>query len=230
MSPTIAKESKVTNWAKIEDAQLADVFAIFYPDIDATVIKLSKAQMAAMVEKQAGKKTAEEIIEDHANKQKKRAEALPAEYVALSYPDGIQDVLNRVGTRIVVAEKYPDTTEGRIKAVSDLKARLHRLNLTLEQAQAQPIKEKATRAPSQRFDVVPFDLTDTNAVPTGYVTIINALAALDTGIKFGKRKGAKAGILIRLPELTGKFNHVLNLPPEYAIPSEKTAKAETPTG
>jgi len=218
----IAQESKAVVWAKVEDEKLNRVFRIFYPDVDPAVINLTKQQIAKMVEKQAGKKTPDEIISDHDKRQAKRADALPAEYTQLKFPEDIQDVLNRVGTRVVVSEKYPDTTEGRIKAVVDLKARLYRLKLTLAQAKAMPIKEKITRTPSQRFDVVEFALDDPNAVPDGARQVISAVIGLDKDAKYGKRKGAKAGVLIRLPNLLGKFNIILNLGTEYAVAAEKT--------
>lgn len=171
MTPVAAKSNDTAyDFRNATPEELQEAFRLLYPNIDPSYVK--KDGMIQMVNEKAEGKTLADLKDEQAQREKRLLETVPDDILELSFPDGLQDVLDRVGTRTTVADKFGDDDpdkEPEFRAYRYVYHRLQRAKVTLAEALKMEKKARGTRTGGTYFKgisiSVPDDLHDESRFP-----------------------------------------------------------------
>lgn len=203
------------NWKDATHEQLTEAFGLLYPDLGVEFAAQTKKDgLIVLVTRAAKGRDLATIRADYEKMKKERLSYVDPGVQALSFPDGLQDILDRLGTRTNLAEKYADPAI-EWKAYREVDARLKRLKISLAAAKAMPIKPRGAAAVG--FSVIGFAIDDDAYADEGTLKVLAALQELDEKMMFGRGKGKRPVVKIKLPNVTGDRVLSILLDEEYEL-------------
>jgi hypothetical protein len=215
MSTTIVKPGTGSyDWSKATGEDLKAALPLLYPGLPLDPTTINKAGLIGLVSAKARGLSLAELQAEHEAKQKETLLSLGADVLALTFPEGIQDVLNRLGTTVNVSEKY--TSADQIKAYQLVARRIKTAKCTVAEAQAMPIKE-VQRKGTVKFDVTAFFLDDADAAPLDVRNFVKALLTIDPATRFGLSPGKRPCVRYQCPTIMPGRTSFVMISEEYAI-------------
>jgi hypothetical protein len=202
------------DWGKASLGDLQAAIPLLYPSLPLDPATINEAGLIQLVLSKAKGQSLAELQAEVAQHQEKVKNALGADVLALTFPEGVQDILSRLGTTIVVAEKY--TNDMQIKAYQYVAARLKTAKLTVSEAALLPIKD-VQRKGTVKFEVIPFSLDEENAAPLDVRNFLKALLTVDPATKFGRTGGKRPCVRYMCPTLMPGRTMFVMISEEYAI-------------
>ena len=217
------EEKKIEfNWSMATEADVDMVFDILLPGFDKE--DFSPKGLMKRVSKKARGRSPEEIVQSYKDKIAKKKQDIPEEYLALEIAE-VQDLLERLGSTINIAERYTETDQW--KAYRLLAGKAKKQGLTIDAIRQM---ERKTAGRRGRFSLIVTPLTNTTA-PAGYPEVVSTflqrLAEADPKAEIGRSQSARPMAVAKLPGLLGHNVLYISLGKEFKLPKEMLNKPDS---